>query len=89
MMVEIPLRDLDWVRRSWERMISLREKEGEDRREVEGHIWWLSIRIIRMLIKRRRVVVGIKDLNMKGSKEEKISGIMQNSGEPNGDFEGL
>lgn len=88
MIVDIPLRDLDWVRRSWERMISLKEVEGETWRVVKGHIRWHSIRIIRILVNRRRVVVGMKDLNIKGSKEEKISGIMQSSGSPNGDFEG-
>jgi hypothetical protein len=34
-------------------------------------------------------MVGIKDLNMEGSNEEKISGIIQGPGYPIGDFEGL
>jgi len=61
----------------------------EDAREVDGEMDALRIRITDKLAANSPIIVGIQDLNITGSNEEKMSGIMQDSGCPNVDFEGL
>ena len=84
-----PFKNLDWVRRSCAEIVSLISRVADDSRISTGKIDDLIIRMMIRLIIIRPVMVGMNDLNIAGSNEEKMSGVMQDSGWPNGDFEGL
>ena len=84
----IPLSILDCVRNSWETIVSLIGNRVAGIRQVQGDSDDFNRRRMIRFDMIRPVIVGIQDLNMIGSKEEKMSGIIQASGCPIGDFEG-
>jgi hypothetical protein len=88
MISEVPFKDLDWVRISWVNIKLIIPVIDEYLRMAAGNVD-IFIRInIDGVIRSMAVMLGMNDLNEYGSKDEKMSGIIQDPDNSVDSFEG-
>lgn len=84
-----PFKDFLFVRLSWDIIVDMLIDLGIFIRDTDKLENLFKTKIRRNVSNRNIEVEGTTDVYREGSNEEKMSGIMQNSGGPIGDFEGL